>query len=139
LRRLKLTSGLALVVLGAAAGSALAGSHGPAVLSPYDVLDRVREAGLGPTTLQPIRRGPYYVLHAIDPSGTEMRVVADAQLGDILSVRPARPWVDYYVKRTVRGAHVIQVRQGKDANDMVDEAPTPGFARIISVEPAKRN
>jgi hypothetical protein len=40
---------------------------------------------------KPLRRGPYYVFHAYDRDGFEVRVVADAQLGDILSVVPAGP------------------------------------------------
>jgi hypothetical protein len=140
LRRLPLTIGVVLAACGAATGVALAGSHGP-VLSPYEILNSVRESGLGPTAMQPIRRGPYYVLHAIDPSGVEMRVVADAQLGDILSVRPVRPWIDYYVRAAVRGPHIINVRDSKDPNDTVDEAPAvgTGFPKIISVEPPKAN
>lgn len=138
MRRLYLTIGVVLAACGAASG-ALAGSHGP-VLSPYEILNSVRESGLGPTAMRPVRRGPYYVLHAIDASGVEMRVVADAQLGDILSVRPVRPWIDYYVRSAVRGPHIIIVRESKDPNDTVDEAPAAtGFPKIISVEPSKGN
>jgi hypothetical protein len=41
----------------------------------------------GPTT-QALRRGPYYVLHAVNARGLEVRVVTDAQLGDIISISP---------------------------------------------------
>jgi hypothetical protein len=137
---LRLTIALALAAFGAAAGCALAGAYKPHSaadrLSAYEILNRVREAGLGPT-MQPIRRGPYYVLHALDPSGIETRVVGDAQLGDILSVKPVRPWIDFYVHDYVRVPHIIYVRQGKDPNDTIDEAASTGFARIISIEPAK--
>jgi hypothetical protein len=44
--------------------------------------------GLAPLT-RPIRRGPYYVLVAVDRVGRQMRVVVDAQLGDIVNLRPA--------------------------------------------------
>ncbi|HZT26935.1 MAG TPA: hypothetical protein VFA57_14645 [Pseudolabrys sp.] len=57
------------------------------VLPPETILNAVRSFGLQPTT-QALRRGPYYVLHAVDSRGLQMRVVADAQLGDIVSVSP---------------------------------------------------
>ena len=56
----------------------------------YEIVTRVREMALEPAS-RPMRRGSYYVLHAYDRRGVEMRVVADAQLGDILSVAPVRP------------------------------------------------
>lgn len=58
-------------------------------LPAYEIEIRVQEMGLNPTT-QPVRSGPYYVLHARDPRGRDMRVVADAALGDILWLGPAR-------------------------------------------------
>jgi len=141
LRTFTLTIGLAFAAFGAATACALAEPHKTTALPPSDILNTVRESGLGPTAMQPVRRGPYYVLHAIDASGVEMRVVADAQLGDILSVRPVRPWIDYYVHSAVRGPHIINVRDSKDPNDTVDEAPaaSTGFPKIISVEPPKAN
>lgn len=57
------------------------------VLPAYEILNRVSALGLRPTT-QALRRGPYYVLHAIDRAGIEVRIMADAQLGDIVSVAP---------------------------------------------------
>jgi hypothetical protein len=56
-------------------------------LPAYEILNNVRALGFKPTT-QALRRGPYYVMHAIDPRGVEVRLVADAQLGDIVSVAP---------------------------------------------------
>ena len=47
-------------------------------LSPYDIVAAVQSLGLMPTT-RAVRRGHYYVLHALDRRGTEVRVVADAR------------------------------------------------------------
>ncbi len=71
------------------AGSGYVGS-GPSdlVLPPYEIMSIVRSTGLAPLT-RPMRRGPYYVLVAVDRAGRQMRVVVDAQLGDIVNMRPA--------------------------------------------------
>src|SRR3982074_165257 len=65
-----------------------------AALSPYEVMSLVRSAGLAPLT-RPMRRGPYYVLVAVDRVGRQMRVVVDAQLGDIVNLRPALAGASY--------------------------------------------
>jgi hypothetical protein len=57
-------------------------------LPPYEIMSIVRSTGLAPLT-RPMRRGPYYVLVAIDRVGRQMRVVVDARLGDIVNLRPA--------------------------------------------------
>jgi len=57
-------------------------------LPPYEIMSIVRSTGLTPLT-RPMRRGPYYVLVAVDRVGRQMRVVVDAQLGDIVNLRPA--------------------------------------------------
>ena len=65
----------------------------------------MRAHGLAPIS-EPVRRGPYYVLHANDPRGIEVRVVVDAQFGDILSVAPARPLATVlYAALPTRGPH----------------------------------
>jgi hypothetical protein len=58
------------------------------VLPPYEIMSIVRSTGLAPLT-RPMRRGPYYVLVAVDRVGRQLRVVVDAQLGDIVNLRPA--------------------------------------------------
>ena len=76
-----------------------------------EIVDTVREMGLAPNS-EVLRRGPYYVLHAIDTDGVELRVVADAHFGDILSVLPAQPYSlapDY-----VRAPRIIHVPQPDD-------------------------
>lgn len=81
-----------------------------------EILTTLRNIGLDPIG-RPVLRGPYYVLHAYDPSGTEMRVVADAQFGDVLSVDPTdiwSGWYDLYAPRYSRAPRIIHVPQSKD-------------------------
>jgi hypothetical protein len=79
-------------------------------LSANEILNSVRALGLRPTT-QALRRGPYYVLHAADARGAEVRVVADAQLGDIVSVTPlVAPSYD-------SGPRIIHVPQPGERDD----------------------
>src|SRR5262245_4620627 len=61
---------------------------GPAIgLPPYEVVAIVRSAGLEPLH-RPLRRGPGYVLRAVDPGGREVRVIVDGHSGRILKVSP---------------------------------------------------
>ena len=76
------------------------------LLPASDILTTVREMGFAPNT-QVVRRGPYYVLHAVDLRGIELRIVADAQFGDILLVEPAWPY--NYTPYYVRAPHIIHV------------------------------
>jgi hypothetical protein len=78
--------------------------------SPQDILSIVRYMGYQPTT-QVVRRGPYYVVHAYDPGGVEMRVIADAQFGDILSVEPALVLDQIYPPHYNRGPLIIHIPQ----------------------------
>ncbi len=64
------------------------------MLPPYEIMSIVRSTGLAPLT-RPMRRGPYYVLVAVDRAGRQMRVVVDAQLGDIVNMRPAMAAASY--------------------------------------------
>lgn len=77
------------------AGSGYAPS-GPSdrAVPPYEIMSIVRSTGLAPLT-RPMRRGPYYVLVAVDRAGRQMRVVVDAQLGDIVNLRPAMATASY--------------------------------------------
>jgi hypothetical protein len=78
---------LASLATSAAAGDLprLAQTTGP--VPTYEVLTIVRSAKLDPIGY-PIRRGPTYVLRAIDDEDREVRVVVDARYGDILAITP---------------------------------------------------
>jgi hypothetical protein len=58
------------------------------ILPPSEILASVRYLHLDPVG-EPVRRGAYYVLHAFDAGGVELRVVVDAQFGDVLFMAPA--------------------------------------------------
>jgi hypothetical protein len=92
-KQLAIWVGLWLLGFGAAGTAAAQTIYGSPELSdpalpPYEIMSIVRSTGLTPLT-RPMRRGPYYVLVAIDRVGRQMRVVVDAQLGDIVNLRPA--------------------------------------------------
>ena len=93
-RRLRPATLAAVVMAGGLmAGAARAqspdlGAPSIGILPPPDILESVRYLGLDPTG-EPVRRGAYYVLHAYDRAGIELRVVADAQFGDVLFMAPA--------------------------------------------------
>jgi len=84
-----------------------------AVLSPDEILAEVRYFGLDAAG-QPVRRGPYYVLHAYDGTGIELRVVVDAQFGDILFSAPALNAA--LTPPYVRAARIIQVPSPDERN-----------------------
>jgi hypothetical protein len=69
---------------------------------------------------QPARRGPYYIMHAYDPLGVEVRVVADAEFGDILSIAVAD--VLNYPPLYVREPRIIHVPQPDDP-DVTSSTP----------------
>ena len=91
------------------------------VLPAYEILTTVRSMGLKQIS-EPVRRGPYYVLHAIDPRGTQVRVVADAQFGDILSVAPSRNVASLRYPSIPRIIHVPQARVSASINDRDEPA-----------------
>lgn len=101
-----------------------------------EILTTVRSMGLDPTS-EPLRRGPYYVLHAYNSRGIEMRVVADAQLGDILSVTPVRALNSAYAPSYERGPRIIHVPQRgeRDERASVDDRHEPGAAGNDDDEP----
>lgn len=76
------------------------------ILPPPDILESVSYLGLDPTG-EPVRRGAYYVLHAYDRAGIQLRVVVDAQFGDVLFMAPALN--TSLTPPYVRAARIIQV------------------------------
>jgi hypothetical protein len=82
---------LALIGSGAALAQAvppgLYPDAGPA-LPPHEVITIVRSTGLEPLG-RPVRRGPVYAIRAIDPAGgEELRVIVDAQVGNVVRMVP---------------------------------------------------
>jgi hypothetical protein len=75
-----------------------------AALPAHEIVATVRALGFDPTT-QAFRRGPYYVLHARDRYGFQVQVIADAQLGDIVSI------AQIYVPQYDAGPRIIHVPQ----------------------------
>jgi hypothetical protein len=60
---------------------------GPA-LPPHEVITIVRSTGLEPLG-RPVRRGPVYTIRAVDPAGgEELRVIVDAQVGNVIRMVP---------------------------------------------------
>ena len=108
--------GVALATAAALTSFATAGpaKHEPgkvaAALPPYDILTDMRGMGFYPIS-RPALRGPYYVQHALDPRGVEVRVVADAQFGDILSIVPASPLNRIYAPSPDASPRIIHVPQ----------------------------
>jgi len=86
---------------------------GADIMPASEILANVRAMGLNPLGRM-ARRGDYYVLHALDPYGVELRVVADAQFGDIVTVAPARALVNAYAPRYDSGPRIIHVPQKGD-------------------------
>ncbi len=116
----RLTIGIAATALAATVSLVAAGpfrherAH-PAheLVSPEQIVSSVRALGFSPST-QPIRRGSYYVLHAFDARGILVRIVADAALGDVVSVtQVVAPRYDF-------GPRIIHVPQ---PGDTVQEPP----------------
>ena len=78
----------ALAVLALSAPAA-AQNYGPGGLPPHEILTILRSTGLDPLG-QPVRRGPNYVLRAVDERDREVSVVVSARSGDVLSVTPVQ-------------------------------------------------
>jgi hypothetical protein len=89
-------------------------------LPAYEIVTTVRSMGLNPIS-EPARRGPYYVLRAYDPRGIEVRVVADAQFGDILSIASARALNTAYAPNYQRAPRIIHVPQADERDDRAND------------------
>jgi hypothetical protein len=59
-------------------------------MPPQEVVTMLRSTRLMPVG-QPVRRGDAYEVRAVDPYGQTVRVIVDAQYGDIISVTPIGP------------------------------------------------
>jgi hypothetical protein len=58
----------------------------PGSLAAQEILSRIRSGGFDPVG-QPVRRGPRYEVAAVDPYELDVRLIVDAQTGQILAVR----------------------------------------------------
>jgi hypothetical protein len=99
----------------------------------YEILTRVRSLALDPIG-QPLRRGPYYILHAYDRRGAEMRVVADAHFGDVISVTPAT-LVGLPGPGTVGGARIIHVPAPGEEEASTAPDAEPEMEQTVPDEP----
>jgi hypothetical protein len=109
----------------------------------YKVVATLASMGLTATG-EPARRGPYYVTHARDRRGAELRVVADAEFGDILSVTPAQNNTSQLYQRSPHIIHVPQVRAAAagsandDIGDRADPAASDEDGNDEAAPPARR-
>jgi hypothetical protein len=125
-----ITIGLAAVALAVPLTYVIAASRyaepaAPADTRPaYALFDKLRALALEPQG-QPIRRGPYHVLHATDARGRTLRVVADAELGDIISIAPvhAPGWAAQAGPRIIHIPDPNEVRGARLEQDWPDEVP----------------
>lgn len=103
-------------------------------LPVYEVLTTVRSMGLNPAG-DPVRQGPHYVLHAYDRRGIELRVIADAHFGDILSIAPARALTAANAPN-VQLPRIIHVPQPGERDGRVNVRPDTRASVNRRVEPA---
>lgn len=81
-----------LTLTGALASSATFASdiYGGAVLPAFEVNTIVRSMGFDPTGA-PVRRGPVYVIRALDDDDIPLRITVDARSGRVLAVTELAP------------------------------------------------
>ena len=128
----RLTVGVIVTAMAATMSFVVAGPYGhehqaAGPLPPDQIVASVQYLGLVPTT-RAFRRGPYYVLHALDRRGNQFRVVADAALGDIVDITPI------YEPRFDAGPRIIHVPQPGER----DEAALPD-EKAVKRAPAPRH
>lgn len=108
----------------ASAGSARvgnsAGEQGK-LLPASDIVMSLLSYGFAPDS-EPVLRGHRYILHAINPWGYEVRVVADAQFGDIVAILPIYSWRTNVEARYGTIARIIHVP--KDIYGVGDAEPS---------------
>jgi hypothetical protein len=94
------------------------------VLPPHEILAILRTAGLEPLS-RPWRHGPWvYTLHAVNPSGREVKVIVDARTGRVLHVLPVL--VQRYVLPPSYGpppGQIANVPDGYGANSRIAAKP----------------
>jgi translation initiation factor IF-2 len=122
---------VAIGLAGAEPAAAQLLAYPPAGNMPaYEVVTLVRSTGLEPVG-HPVRRGPAYVLHAVNPSGREFRVIVDARLRRIMRVVPTGP-----VRAAAADVPPPPAPYGRPPADItgVPEGNGPG-ARVVGLPP----
>ena len=100
-----------------------------------EIVTTVRGLGLNPLA-RPERRGDYYVVRAADANGGEMRVVADAKSGDVISIAPVQAFASAYAVSYGSGPRIIHVPQNYDSR-VSARSEEPSRARARVEEPAR--
>ncbi|MEJ2624037.1 MAG: hypothetical protein P8Z80_05715 [Pseudolabrys sp.] len=130
----RLIIGVTVTVLAAMASSVASAGDRNDVLPASDIALSLLSYGLAPES-DAVLHGPYYVLHAWNPRGREVRVVADAHFGDILSIVPVHSWRTYPLRRGSI-ARIIDVPE--DVFGRRGAAPSSGRQRGRSDEPRRK-
>ncbi len=142
---------------GAAVADPMAAARPVAELPPYEVLTILRSARFDPLD-RPVRRGPNYVVRAIDRIGTEVRVIVDARSGRILSALPTdailppgapaaaygpprlrRPFVAGREDYPPPYGYPPAAELGPDVPDVGPASGYPGAPRMTAVPPAQHS
>ena len=123
-----LTMGLAAAMLAATVSFVAAGPYrrGPVSAAHVRPADEINTTllVLGYDPASPtFRHGHYYVLHAYNRYGVKVRVAADAQLGDIVSIEPV------FMPHYDAGPRIIHVPQPGDGQSQHDSDVSPVLVR----------
>jgi hypothetical protein len=142
----KITIAIAAILFAATVSLVAAGQYDAAVpyddepvtaadaLPAYEILTNVRSLGFRPLT-PAVRRGPYYVLRALDPRGDAVRMVTDAQVGDIVSItRVLAPRYD----GAPRIIHVPDESGGRGMANSESESALPDGDDLAPAPPPRR-
>jgi hypothetical protein len=113
--------------------------YGPVALPAYAVAPALRAHGLRPVT-QPLQTGRYIVVRAVDPEGQMVRVLINAEYGNILQVTPLPP-AAVYAERGYPAYGPPSYRSYKERTYEVDPrygAPRPDL-KVEPEPPLARN
>jgi hypothetical protein len=99
-----------------------AGADDPGVSAEggFDLATRLRAMGLAPQG-DALQRGPYQIVYAVDARGRTLRVVADEELGEIISIAPVHGAWDQHAR-----PHIIHVPEAPETETAVRTPPPPG-------------
>ncbi|MGA7425258.1 MAG: hypothetical protein WBX07_01425 [Rhodoplanes sp.] len=127
----------------------------PGVLPPHEIITSIRSGGFDPVG-RPVRRGSRYEVAAVDPYQLDVRVIVDAQTGEILAVRhdpeigripppavqsyaqwPFRPWREGrpVPPRAIPSAHSPELERAKTPLPRPRPDEITGSIKIVPVAP----